>query len=236
MQLIIVTILMFYFGLGILATQYLNRRPDRPYAKERWIKLLYYFLILAIVFSAIHFHQARPLAIVIAILGLYELIRAHMQSLRPNTQFCLFVLVYLFIAFSFIRFSSQASMESLFYLYFIVVTFDGFSQICGQLFGKRKLALRISPNKTVEGLIGGLTIALLSSLLLFQPMQVPFLQNLLLTGFVCLSALFGDLLASWYKRHYQLKDYSNLIPGHGGILDRFDSFIFSGAMYLFIFP
>ena len=235
MQLFIVTILLFLFAVGILVTLYLNKGSEAHRAKERWIKLLFYFLILAIVFSCIHFDQSQPLAISIGIMGLYELVRAHVQFPRSIVLFCSKLMVYILVLLAFIQCSSKTSTDHLFFIYFIVVTFDGFSQLCGQLFGKRKIAPKISPNKTLEGLIGGLLFAICGSLFLVRYMSIPPGQVLLIAVLICVSALLGDLLASWYKRRYQLKDYSTLIPGHGGILDRFDSFIFSGAIYWFVY-
>jgi phosphatidate cytidylyltransferase len=96
----------------------------------------------------------------------------------------------------------------------------------GKWFGGRKLAPRISPNKTLEGLAGGLFAAVLIGLPLaaFAGMklaQIP--AMLLLTIVATLFSVVGDLLESLLKRHADVKDSSQLIPGHGGALDRIDS-------------
>jgi phosphatidate cytidylyltransferase len=104
------------------------------------------------------------------------------------------------------------------------------------LVGKHKLSPRISPHKTIEGACGGFISVLLAS---FFIVAEPFNNNLaaivLLPLLIGLLALSGDLLASYFKRLCHVKDYSKLIPAHGGVLDRFDSFIFSGAVYWFLF-
>ncbi|MBD2845252.1 phosphatidate cytidylyltransferase [Paenibacillus sp. IB182496] len=101
----------------------------------------------------------------------------------------------------------------------------------GKRVGKRPLWPAISPNKTVEGALGGVALALVVSVLLGTalPLPLPFWQ-LLLIGFVCaVAGQFGDLIQSAYKRVRGVKDTGRLLPGHGGVLDRCDS-------WLIVFP
>lgn len=235
MYLFIANILLLFFGIGALVTLYLNKDSQADRAKERWLKLGVYFLVLVLVFSSIYFEQIKLLAICIGIVGLYEIFKAQSFS-RQTVPFCHFVLfIYLSILFAFVKFSNQIPTDHICFVYFIVVTFDGFSQLSGQLLGKRKLIPKISPNKTFEGLIGGMILAISASLFLFHYIHPSIGSTVGTAVFICISALVGDLLASWYKRRCQIKDYSQLIPGHGGILDRFDSFMFSGAMYWLVY-
>ncbi len=118
--------------------------------------------------------------------------------------------------------------------YFIVVLFDGSSQVSGQLFGKRLLFPDISPRKTVEGLAGGMVITLSFSLLTagtfsMTPVRMGWVA-LLTMGF----AFTGDLLASVMKRRAGIDSFSRVLPGHGGFLDRFDSWIVTGALWSLI--
>ena len=105
----------------------------------------------------------------------------------------------------------------------------------GMKFGHRKLAPVISPNKTVEGVLGGVGSAVICMVvygLILQMMK--YKVNYLLAalyGFLgALGGVFGDLCFSVIKRQTGLKDYGNLIPGHGGILDRFDSMVVAGSV------
>lgn len=235
MYLFIANILLLFFGIGVLVTLYLNKNSQADRATERWLKLGVYFLVLVLVFSSIYFEQIKLLAICIGIVGLYEIFKAQSFS-RPPVLFCCFVLfIYLSILFAFVKFSNQIPTAHICFVYFTVVTFDGFSQLSGQLFGKRKLIPKISPNKTFEGLMGGIILTPSASLFLIHYTPLSMQQTIYTAVFICISALIGDLLASWYKRKCQIKDYSRLIPGHGGILDRFDSFMFSGAMYWLVY-
>ena len=106
---------------------------------------------------------------------------------------------------------------------------DTGAYFAGRAFGKHKLAPVISPNKTVEGVVGGVLGAILGMVLYclilnkFFSFQVNYVYAAIY-GFVgSLAAVFGDLSFSVIKRQTGIKDYGNLIPGHGGVLDRFDS-------------
>ncbi|GFG42206.1 phosphatidate cytidylyltransferase [Streptococcus canis] len=114
---------------------------------------------------------------------------------------------------------------------FIVWATDIGAYMIGRQFGKRKLLPRISPNKTIEGSLGGIACAVLISfvfMLIDRSVYAPhhFFVMLLLVALFSIFAQFGDLVESAIKRHFGVKDSGKLIPGHGGILDRFDSMIF----------
>ena len=119
----------------------------------------------------------------------------------------------------------------------------------GMLFGKHKLCPEISPKKTVEGLIGGLIFAVLGNIgimvlinrlaaqgigYLVNSLTLHFGRICLLTPLLALLSVVGDLSFSIIKRTYGIKDYGNLMPGHGGVLDRFDSGIFIAPAVYFI--
>lgn len=113
---------------------------------------------------------------------------------------------------------------------------DSGAYFVGLKFGKHKLAPTISPKKTVEGMIGGILGAIAGLAIFFLVLQVffDFTVNywlVLLYAFLgSLAGVFGDLIFSSIKRQTGIKDYGNLIPGHGGILDRFDSMILIGPL------
>lgn len=119
----------------------------------------------------------------------------------------------------------------------------------GMLCGKHKLCPEISPKKTVEGLIGGLVVAVLGNIgmmalitwlssrgfgYLTAPLTLHFGRICLLTPVLALLSVVGDLSFSIIKRTYGIKDYGNLMPGHGGVLDRFDSVLFITPAVYFI--
>lgn len=112
---------------------------------------------------------------------------------------------------------------------------DSGAYFVGLKFGRRKLAPVISPNKTVEGVLGGVGAAVICMVvygLILQLLQykVNYLLAVLYGLVGALGGVFGDLCFSVIKRQTGLKDYGNLIPGHGGILDRFDSMVVAGSV------
>ncbi len=111
---------------------------------------------------------------------------------------------------------------------------DTSAYYAGRLFGKHKLCPKVSPKKTIEGSIGGVIgstiVTLAFGYIVQQNYNVMPIINYALIGMLCgIVGQFGDLVASSIKRYVDVKDYSNLIPGHGGILDRFDSILFTSA-------
>ena len=125
-------------------------------------------------------------------------------------------------------------------IYYLLLVLN-FSSVCdtgayftGILFGKHKLCEHVSPKKTVEGAVGGVALSLLVTVGLLYAFKVE--QNifvmLIVTVAMCIVGMIGDLFASIIKRSVGVKDYSNLIPGHGGILDRFDSMLLISPVML----
>lgn len=108
---------------------------------------------------------------------------------------------------------------------------DIFAYLIGRSFGHHKLIPKISPNKTIEGSIGGTVVAvILATIFVIVTDFVPSGWNLsmmiILSIILSVAGQFGDLIESSLKRHYRIKDSGNILPGHGGILDRFDSLLF----------
>lgn len=105
---------------------------------------------------------------------------------------------------------------------------DSGAYFVGKNIGTRKLAKRISPNKTVEGSIGGVIIALIVGIILQLTIN-PYgtlSRAIIITLVVSVAGQVGDLVESALKRHFEVKDSGKLLPGHGGVLDRLDSWIF----------
>lgn len=110
---------------------------------------------------------------------------------------------------------------------------DTFAYLSGRFFGKTKLMERISPNKTWEGAIGGILFTILGALavgFLFDPERIVFWTLSALLIAPC--AVLGDLLESMFKRNAGVKDSGTLLPGHGGVLDRFDATLFTVPFFL----
>jgi len=105
---------------------------------------------------------------------------------------------------------------------------DIFAYFIGMFFGHRKLAPTLSPKKTVEGALGGILGSVFGSMVFFVIVHVGSVPHILLMGILgSIMAQLGDLSASLIKRQIGIKDYGHILPGHGGIMDRFDSIIFT---------
>lgn len=118
----------------------------------------------------------------------------------------------------------------------LIWTNDSFAYLTGKNFGKRKLFERVSPKKTIEGFIGGLIFSVLLGIVIgiyFHTFGI--LHWIIIALLVSILGTLGDLIESKFKRQANIKDSGNIMPGHGGILDRLDSFIFiTPFIYLYI--
>ncbi|MBC7328053.1 phosphatidate cytidylyltransferase [bacterium] len=108
------------------------------------------------------------------------------------------------------------------------------SYFVGNYFGKKRIFPRLSPNKTLEGLVGGILITLLGGTALGIWARMGLINSLILALTIAISAPLGDLAESALKRELGIKDFSSILPGHGGILDRFDSLLFSAFFSFYV--
>lgn len=230
-------IILLYFLLGGISFYVINRHKPPEVAKNSYLKFFTYFIIINILFFTIALFPPLFPFLVMGIIGIgvYELIRLFVHSNFQNrTFFILSVIIYILLSAGFFIYS-QMDYKIVLYVFLIASIFDSFSQITGQLWGKQQILPRISPNKTIGGVLGGAMVAVVSGFLLSRLYETPVPDRFLMISGVILSAFSGDVLASLYKRKYKVKDYSRLIPGHGGVLDRFDSLIACGAWTAFYF-
>ncbi|BAH17552.1 phosphatidate cytidylyltransferase [Macrococcoides caseolyticum] len=145
-----------------------------------------------------------------------------------DAAFCMLAVAYIGIGFMYFYETRNNGLIYILFALLIVWVTDTGAYIFGRLFGKNKLWPEISPNKTIEGFIGGILsstiIAIIFSINYDMPLSI--LPLILVTWLFSMFGQLGDLVESALKRHFDVKDSGNLLPGHGGILDRFDSFIF----------
>ena len=114
----------------------------------------------------------------------------------------------------------------LFYLFVAIWCSDSGAYFCGRFMGRHKLAPHVSPNKTVEGAIGGVITTVAALLLVNMVVKLCAVEEIIVMGIVLsLVGQIGDLVESMLKRFVEVKDSGHVLPGHGGILDRFDSLI-----------
>lgn len=236
--LIILGGLPFEIGVGVIAV-FAFKELLNLYEKNNKIPLLIeifsYISVVTITLSLDAFLPALALCI---ILFFVPLIFYSKEEYSYNTGIGLFGIV-LFASLIFYNMINirLASLDEFLYLPIITITSDTIAYIGGSLFGKNKLIERVSPNKTIEGSIMALIVStsIASAYYLFFVDPGANVLIVVIASFL-LSVIsqLGDLVFSVIKRQHDVKDYSNLIPGHGGLFDRFDSLAFVTLFYAVI--
>lgn len=112
-------------------------------------------------------------------------------------------------------------------LFILIWCSDTFAYLCGRAFGKHKLFESVSPKKTWEGFIGGGILTIASSFLLAYYFHLPYYLNFAIAFSTVVFGSLGDLVQSMLKREFDVKDSGTILPGHGGVLDRFDALLIS---------
>ncbi|OPX27849.1 MAG: phosphatidate cytidylyltransferase [Campylobacteraceae bacterium 4484_166] len=187
-----------------------NKAPI-TYALIVWIVALFYpkpedlVFVVAIVFASILAYKGTADKRVFSVL------------LYP-------VVSYLFLFSLYLGFG----IGGLLWLIVIVVSVDIGAYFTGKKFGKRKFS-STSPNKTIEGVVGGVTIATIVGSF-FTITELSLVVGIVISFVVAVSSIFGDLFESYLKREAGVKDSGNILPGHGGVLDRTDGYLFAGIV------
>lgn len=145
-----------------------------------------------------------------------------------DVAFSILCTLYIGIGFYYFIETRESGLVFIFYALFIIWTTDSGAYLVGRKLGKRKLWPEISPNKTIEGALGGTISAIVVSIVyvLLTGMDIGLAWIAVVTILISVFGQIGDLVESALKRHYNVKDSGNILPGHGGILDRFDSLLF----------
>ncbi|CAM5185630.1 Phosphatidate cytidylyltransferase OS=Ureibacillus acetophenoni OX=614649 GN=SAMN05877842_101505 PE=3 SV=1 [Ureibacillus acetophenoni] len=136
--------------------------------------------------------------------------------------------LYIGIGFYYLITTREAGLMYIIYALLVVWSTDSGAYFTGRKLGKNKLWPEISPNKTIEGFVGGIIIAVILACIMqiIVPFNVSWTYFIVVTVFSSIFGQLGDLVESAIKRHYNVKDSGWILPGHGGILDRFDSLLF----------
>lgn len=222
------SLLSVFFIIGAAGIFLINRKDtEEKSRRNRWLKYIVYLILVFGQLFLINIESYLVFSILIAIVAAYE-----MNKIRQKGFF--FLAVFITVAMVYMLFFEQCHIKMQQFVFITVITFDGYSQLFGQLFGKTKLFPKASPGKTFEGLIGGIISVGLTALILSQILKIEILQATIYGFAVVVLSVSGDFLASLYKRINGVKDFSALIPAHGGILDRFDSLIFSTFGFYFL--
>jgi len=203
--------------------------------RERAITLIVILGILAVSFSVLDNWYSFFVALVPLVIGLIAL--AGISGDRPcgyvqRVAFGVFGFTLFGAGLGHLGFIANSPMFRQTILFVLITTElnDVFGYLVGKKFGKHKLATNISPGKTVEGSIGAILLttglAFLVGRSAFKGTELAHPAHLITIGFIIsICGQFGDLVLSAVKRRLEIKDFGTLIPGHGGLLDRFDSLL-----------
>jgi len=181
-------------------------------------------------------------AFLVALLAIYVLAFPRYDSEQISMAFFGFFYVALTISYIYRLRISDGGAYSVWLIFIASWGADTMAYLTGILFGKHKIAPILSPKKTVEGCIGGVLgstlIGLIYSLIFVDELSAvysnPVLLFVIVSAVASIVSMIGDMAASAIKRNKNIKDYGKLIPGHGGILDRFDSVIFVAPIIYFL--
>ena len=192
------------------------------------------FLIFFLLFFMFYFEKYIPFAIILIYLMIFYEILFFFKN-KKRRSFVLFL--YVFVSLISIEIYIIYFYEKVIFLYFILIIscFDISSYIFGTLFGKKRILPKISPNKTVFGVVAGLLLTLIISILFNNLFHIfTFRTSIVFSILIILFAFIGDVIESFYKRRFEIKNSSNFLPGHGGVFDRLDSFVM-GSIAMLIF-
>jgi len=213
---------------------------------EKWVVFPLIGFIFYI-FSKRYFHHdfffdfrlSEILALLLILIAAVTLFK-YPNELYFDSGKLIFTVIYVALPFSFAlglpkysTYEDTFTLEVLF-LFILIWSSDTFAYLVGKFFGKHKMAPKISPKKTWEGYIGGVVLTLVLSYFI-EKYQQDLRGNWMVVGFlVAAFAPLGDLVESQLKRNFAVKDSGNIIPGHGGVLDRLDSFLICApVVYLY---
>jgi len=220
------------YGLATVALFELVRMYFRTKAiSSMIISLLFLWLIMfpSGTISLVHLTMTKlEIIAFFAVILLMKTVVTKNKFTFDHAAYLFFATLYIGIAFYVLFGLRNEGLNYLLFVLFVIWSTDSGAYFSGRFFGKRKLWPEISPNKTIEGAIGGVICALLVGII-FQiayPFEHSSLFIIIYSVIISVVGQLGDLVASAIKRHYKIKDFGRIFPGHGGILDRLDSLIF----------
>ncbi len=241
-----------YYGLIVFflfagAWECMKMMRFDPKSWEKWLVFPLIVLVFYRFFTTRYFKHgfyfdfnlSEILAFALIVIAVVTLFRFSKELYYDNGKL-IFTVIYTTLPFgfalglpSFDNSDHSFSME-VFFLFVLIWSSDTFAYFTGKFFGKHKMAPKISPKKTWEGFAGGVVLTIILAFFI-EKLHPDLRGNWIVVGFlVSVFAPLGDLVESQLKRTFGVKDSGNIIPGHGGILDRLDSFmICAPVVYLY---
>lgn len=224
------------FILAMLALWEFMKVKEKEKELPVFVKLVSYIMLAFILIASsvtktIDFHIDLRIVTGIFLIYLIPTVLYHNHKIYSivDAFYMIGGIFFLGVAFYLLIFMRMKSLALLLYLFSISIFTDTFAYITGLLIGRNKLLESISPKKTIEGMIGGTIMGVCISSWFYYTVVDPeaIMMPIIITSlFLSVLGQFGDLVFSAIKRYYGKKDFSNIMPGHGGVLDRLDSILF----------
>jgi phosphatidate cytidylyltransferase len=224
---------LFLFGAVLIRLDHGLHPSTRNRRRTDWTKYGIFVLIIFSLLGAASLGRV-PAALLLGCIALGATVEIHRnQRGRRRTSRTILCTVVFLLALGHLLAPATCRWPFSFHMAVVLVaTTDAFAQLWGRLLGRHKLCPRLSPGKTVEGLLGGLITTAAVAGLLAVPFPEALAPRLVGLGLVTAwGGIGGDLLFSAVKRGAGVKDFSGFLPGHGGLLDRFDSLIVAAPVF-----
>lgn len=229
---------LFVLMAGVALYEYLDMMKAHGQTPQY---LSSYGLLCLLLFRGQAAHYFLPLLLAVILLIVLESVIMYPKYKLEDIALTFLGAFYIGFLFHFALLIKSLDQPFLVILLVLLVTWgsDIGGYLFGRLWGKTKMVPQLSPNKTWVGAIGGVLLAIVAAGVFyyyFPLLQLNTVQILILAGIGAIAAQLGDLFASAMKRYFGTKDSGNIIPGHGGMLDRFDSFMLVlPVLYYFLY-
>jgi phosphatidate cytidylyltransferase len=230
-------------ALSLLAVVAINEVLKALSAEKEYYLAVPAYILAAVLPFASYFAWKNSLIYLLSLAALVFTYLVYTMAVgvfsRGRLGFAMISELYVMVAYVVVSFSSMSLIRFIdksVGLYLLILVFvvawvtDSCAYIIGSLFGKHKLIPEVSPKKSVEGAVGGLICAVLAFIVygviidvFFEEINVNYVALIVFAPILSAVSQLGDLFASLLKRQHGIKDYGTLFPGHGGVMDRFDS-------------
>ncbi|MEL3971297.1 phosphatidate cytidylyltransferase [Rossellomorea oryzaecorticis] len=234
-------IILMYLIASVSLYEALKMRGHKIYSIPGLLSLaiLWVFLIPEIYIGVIHYlgYSKIELSFFAVLIFLTYTVITKNRFTFDDVGYSLLSILYVGIGYYyFMEIRLEEGVQFVFYALFIIWATDSGAYFIGKAIGKKKLWPHISPNKTVEGFLGGVVCAVIVGVIMtfFSDLEMSIPKLIVVTAILSIFGQMGDLVESALKRHYKVKDSGHLLPGHGGMLDRFDSLLFVLPLLYFL--